>query len=209
LSGNTTDLRVVRTKQIIRDALVELIEEKGFEAVTVRDIAARARINRGTFYDHYQDKYDLMAKCEEEIMAGLSSIVKNIVPSLKTQLQQSPSRPTVYPLVVAIFEFLSEQSRFMKAALGPKGDVSLQAKFKAFMQEVMLGRRPDVLINEDECLVPPKYFATYVGSAHIGVIQQWLESGMQESPEDMARILTTILVHGPLYAAGLKKMPEP
>ena len=56
------DLRVIRTKESIQDALVELIEEKGFEAITVKDITTRAKINRGTFYSHYQDKYDLIAK---------------------------------------------------------------------------------------------------------------------------------------------------
>ncbi|PYI50986.1 TetR/AcrR family transcriptional regulator [Paenibacillus flagellatus] len=205
---HTTDLRVVRTQQAIRDALVELIEEKGFEAMTVKDITTRARINRGTFYAHYLDKYDLMAKCEEEIMVRLSKLVKKTVPSVTAEMRHSPPRLAIYPLVVTIFEFLNEHSRFMKAALGPQGDMTFHTRFKDFFRETMLGKSPDVLINEEECLVPAKYFATYVGSAHIGVIQQWLESGMQESPEEMARILTTILVHGPLYAAGLKKLPE-
>jgi len=208
MSGNATDLRVVRSKQSIRDALVELIEEKGFEALTVTDITSRARINRGTFYAHYQDKYDLMGKCEEEIMVRLSKLVKKTVPSVTAELRHSPPRLAIYPLVAAIFEFLNEHNRFMKAALGPKGDMTFQIRFKDFFRETMLGKSPDVLINEEECLVPAKYFATYVGSAHLGVIQQWLESGRQESPEEMARILTTILVHGPLYAAGLKKLPE-
>lgn len=205
---HTTDLRVVRTKQAIQDALVELIEEKGFEAVTVKDITTRARINRGTFYAHYQDKYDLMVKCEEETLAQLSKLVKKTVPSVTAEIRQSPPQLAIYPLVVAIFGFLNEHSRFMKAALGPKGDMTFHTRFKDFFRETMLGNRPDVLINEEECLVPAKYFATYVGSAHIGVIQQWLESGRQESPEEMARVLSTILVHGPLYAAGLKKLPE-
>lgn len=208
MSGNTTDLRVIRTQQAIRDALVELIEEKGFEALTVKDITARAKINRGTFYAHYQDKYDLMAKCEEEIMVGLSKLVKKTVPSVTAEFRRSPSQSAIYPLVIAIFEFLNEHSRFMKAALGSKGDMTFQTRFKVFFRETMLGNRPDMLINEEECLVPPHYFATYVGSAHLGLVQQWLESGRQESPEEMARILTTILVHGPLYAAGLKKPSE-
>lgn len=206
MNGNTTDLRVIRSKQAIREALVELIEEKGFEALTVKDITTRARINRGTFYAHYQDKYDLMDKCEEEIMVRLSALVKQTVPSVTSEMRQAPPHLAIYPLVVAIFAFLNEHSRFMKAALGPKGDMTFQTRFKDFFRETMLGKSPDVLINEEKCLVPAKYFATYVGSAHIGVVQQWLEGGRQESPEEMARILATILVHGPLYAAGLKKL---
>ena len=82
MRDNNTDLRVIRTKESIREALVELIEEKGFEAITVKDITTRAKINRGTFYAHYQDKYDLMTKCEEEIMLEMSRIAKQNFPEV-------------------------------------------------------------------------------------------------------------------------------
>ncbi|MGL3600309.1 TetR/AcrR family transcriptional regulator, partial [Veillonella sp. ZSJB6] len=56
------DLRITRTKQLIKSAFLELIDEHGFEAVTVKAITERAGINRGTFYSHYVDKFDLMEK---------------------------------------------------------------------------------------------------------------------------------------------------
>ena len=57
-----TDLRIRRTHKFLQEAIIELINEKGFEAITVGDIAKRAMINRATFYRHYDDKYDLVAK---------------------------------------------------------------------------------------------------------------------------------------------------
>ena len=69
----------------------------------------------------------------------------------------------------------------------------------------MFGNNPDALLKEENLLVPAQYLASYVASAHIGVIQRWLESGRKESPQEMARILSTILVNGPFFAAGLKK----
>lgn len=78
LRDSNLDLRVVRTKTAIRNALVELIEEKGFDAITVKDITTKANINRGTFYAHYQDKFDLMTKCQEDIMYEFSNIAKKI-----------------------------------------------------------------------------------------------------------------------------------
>lgn len=68
MSGNPADLRVVRTQRAIRSALIALIEEKGFEAMSVKDITERANINRGTFYSHYEDKYDLMEKCHQHLI---------------------------------------------------------------------------------------------------------------------------------------------
>jgi AcrR family transcriptional regulator len=75
-----TDRRIVRTKRLIRDALTELMEEKGFEGLTVRDLTEKADINRGTFYLHYQDKYDLLEKSEAEILTEIEKITQNIQP---------------------------------------------------------------------------------------------------------------------------------
>ena len=60
-----TDLRIRRTHKFLQEAMIELVIEKGFDAITVGDIAERAMINRATFYRHYQDKYDLVAKIFE------------------------------------------------------------------------------------------------------------------------------------------------
>lgn len=202
---SNTDLRIIRTKESIRDALVELIHEKGFEAITVKDITTRAKINRGTFYAHYQDKFDLMAKCEKEIMLEMSKIVKQNLPAVIAALETNSPTETQFSVAVSIFEYLEENSGFMRAVLGPKGDLSFQTRLKVFMWKTLFGNDPNALIKEENLLVPGEYLASYVASAHIGVIQQWLVSGRKESPQEMAHILSTITLNGPFFAAGLKK----
>jgi AcrR family transcriptional regulator len=64
------DPRVVRTRQMLRDALVSLIEEKGFDAITIQDIADRAGLNRATFYLHYRDKQELLVKSLRDAIDG-------------------------------------------------------------------------------------------------------------------------------------------
>jgi AcrR family transcriptional regulator len=59
---NESDPRVRRTRQLLQDALVELLAEKSFDAISVQDIAERATLNRTTFYDHFTDKYALFAR---------------------------------------------------------------------------------------------------------------------------------------------------
>lgn len=200
-----TDLRIIRTKQAILDALIELINEKGFESLTVKDITTRAQINRGTFYAHYQDKFDLMDKCEEEIMREISKIGKQNFPSVIAALEADADGGTPLPHAVAIFTFLNENREFMKAVLGPKGALSFQTTFKDFMWKTMFGNHSDTLIREEGLLVPGHFLASYLASAHIGVIQEWIDNGSKESPEEMARILTIISMNGPFFAAGLKK----
>ena len=68
-------MRVKRTRQLIQDAFVALVGEKGFENVTVQHIAERAPVNRATFYSHYHDKYDLLDKSIEEMLEKLTELL--------------------------------------------------------------------------------------------------------------------------------------
>ncbi|MBA2396927.1 MAG: TetR/AcrR family transcriptional regulator [Ktedonobacteraceae bacterium] len=54
------DPRVLRTRQLLLQAFSDLYSEKGFHAMTVQDITKRARVNRGTFYTHFEDKYAIL-----------------------------------------------------------------------------------------------------------------------------------------------------
>ncbi|ASV66932.1 TetR/AcrR family transcriptional regulator [Cytobacillus sp. FSL W7-1323] len=203
MTNKNQDLRVTRTRQAIRKAIAELIEEKGFEAVTVKDITTRAGINRGTFYAHYEDKYDLMNKCQEEIMLGLSEIAQKNIPKVYEQVNQYPGGS--FSLIIGIFQYIEHHKDFLKAILGPKGDLSFQTKVKKFMFKKLFDDPNGPLIKEDQLLVPREYLISYIASAHIGVLQQWLLGDKNETPEEIAHILSTITLNGPFYAAGIKK----
>src|SRR5690242_20497371 len=73
-----SNLRIRRTQKLLRDALVELIEERGFEEVTVSEIAERALVSRAAFYRNYHDKYDLVEKIFAEAMGKLLNSVGDL-----------------------------------------------------------------------------------------------------------------------------------
>jgi AcrR family transcriptional regulator len=60
LGGDFVDRRIVKTKRLLENALVKLMIEKGFDKISIKDLTEEADINRGTFYLHYKDKYDLL-----------------------------------------------------------------------------------------------------------------------------------------------------
>lgn len=70
---NLEDPRVLRTRQLIREAFRELLRTKGFDALSIKDIAQKATINRATFYDHYVDKYALLDETIEQAFHGMIS----------------------------------------------------------------------------------------------------------------------------------------
>ncbi|MFC5711946.1 TetR/AcrR family transcriptional regulator [Thalassorhabdus alkalitolerans] len=75
---NSNDRRVAQTRTLIRNTFAELIVEKGLDRVTIKDLTERADINRGTFYLHFQDKYDLLEQSEEEILKGMKKIANEL-----------------------------------------------------------------------------------------------------------------------------------
>lgn len=204
MGANNTDLRIARTKELILDALIDLIDEKSLDAITVRDITNKAGINRGTFYAHYQDKFDLVRTYEDEIMAEIATIAKQSI--LEYISTANPEDLTILPQAVTLFECFHKNGEFLRVILSPKGDLSFQTRLKDFVWDKLFSNdAEDAIYREGTLLVPGEYLAAYISSAHLGVIQQWLNNGKQESPEEMARILFMIAANGPLYAAGLKK----
>src|SRR5215510_13011025 len=65
------NLRLRRTQKLLREALIELIEERGFDALTIGELTERAMVSRAAFYRNYQDKYDLVEQIFEEAMSTL------------------------------------------------------------------------------------------------------------------------------------------
>lgn len=197
----STDRRVTRTKAAIRQALTELMEEKGFDALTVKDVTTRAQINRGTFYLHYRDKYDLLEQSEQELIRGLIAILSTIRSFDVDHLEQS------FHYIVRVIEYLGEHADFLKTILGPKGDISFHSLLKTMMTEHLFEKNVVPFIKKENALVPTEYLVAYIASAHFGIIQQWLTQGRKESPQEIASIMFKLSARGPLYAAGVIKDP--
>lgn len=73
MSSAPTDRRVRRTRELLRGALLSLIQEKGYDRITVQDILDRADVGRSTFYAHYRDKDDLFRAGFEDIRDALAA----------------------------------------------------------------------------------------------------------------------------------------
>lgn len=74
------DLRVQKTLQSIDDAIIRLLKEKSFESITIKDISDEAMINRGTFYSHYSDKYELIESFQITLVSDIEALLySNIV----------------------------------------------------------------------------------------------------------------------------------
>ncbi|MFB5195845.1 TetR/AcrR family transcriptional regulator [Neobacillus sp. KR4-4] len=189
MAEKTADRRILRTKRMIWDALTELMEEKGFEGITVSDLTEKASIHRGTFYLHFRDKYDLLEQSEEVIIKG----IQDIVYAIKSQKAVSyTNQDEPFPIIMKLCEYFQENSSYMKVILGPKGDPSFQVKIKELIKKAFIRKIAEEL-KDEEMPVPVDYSLAYISAAHLGVIQHWLDSGMEKSPQEMTIILDCLV----------------
>ncbi len=119
---NDVDRRVQKTRKLLQDALIDLVAEKGYEAVSIREILDQANVGRSTFYAHFQDKdqllhsiLDRLDDLFEEHKKRLSEAAKNGGSSSHTNLPIGLS-PTL-----SLFQFVQQNHRFFKAMLGNRG----------------------------------------------------------------------------------------
>ena len=192
------DERVIKTKKLIKIALSELIQEKGFDHVTITDLTQRANINRGTFYLHYQDKYDLLEKFENEVLDDINTNAENFIKSIKDiDFLGEDFSNEIKPFINKVFTYIKENYIIMKVILGPKSDMRFQNKIKKALNILLTEKGWDNYFDSQNTFVSKNYFISYLVSAHIGVIRQWIDSGMNESAANMAEMISKMFFLGP------------
>ena len=99
----TIQKRKTTTKSDLKVALTRLLKQKDFEAISVSDIAREAGINRGTFYLHYVDKFDMIDQLIDEILQNIIFLLNKDQPKTKEE---------AFAPIVKIFEYLKEDFDF-------------------------------------------------------------------------------------------------
>lgn len=179
------DRRIRRTKQRMNDALGALLLEKPLKSITVREIAELADINRGTFYLHYKDVFDMAEQVLNEVFEKFDAIVSAHDP------QKSDDSPL--PLLVNIFELMTENASLTQCMMGKHGDAAFVDKLKNIIREKCFVQLKDLFHfeNEDEW----NYYYNFIISGCIGLIGTWLENGQKETPQQMAALAEKIILN--------------
>jgi AcrR family transcriptional regulator len=196
-----TDLRIVRTIESIRNALIDLMRKKRFEAITVRDITTKAKINRGTFYAHYKDKYDLLKKCQEGIISDFSSYIKQGMTNFSNK-SSTKDHAILSEMIAAKFEYIQQNAALFKVILDNDYDMSFQDKLKNHLFSTIIIK--EQYAKKEKTPVPIEYLLSYNTGAHLSVIRSWLHNGRKETPQEMGQIILSIVMSGMLVGDQLK-----
>ena len=173
-----SNVRVRRTQKLLREALIELIEERGFEALTIGALTERAMVSRAAFYRNYQDKYDLVEQIFEEAMSALLGAVGDL--------------GTEHPaeIWVKFFEHIAEYERLYRALLGSSGSPWFVRKMRASLADLVkerghLPHRPNVS-HRSVHTFSDEFVPDLVSTMFVEAITWWLEQGRPYTPKEIA-----------------------
>lgn len=179
------DRRVRITKQVIRESLIELLQEYPISKISVKMICDVADINRSTFYAHYKNQNDLLDQIQQEV-------IKNIKNQISTTgfVQQAE---TVTPVIIKVLEYCKENRSLFEAILSQNGDVHFQRKLMQLVQEKTIDE-----LRDDDRLDPrtTRYFELFMMSGILSMIRKWLEDGCVDTPSELAGLMTEFLYKG-------------
>lgn len=183
---NRFERRKQETRRKLKDAVIALILEKGYDAVSVQDITDYADLGRGTFYVHYSDKEDILWRIVSEGFAQFEGEM------LSNRADLTPLE-CEHQTWLLIFRYAEQNRDLYRVMLGGKGSALLtqrvQSYLAAVIEQQMQTQRFFETLN-----APPDYLAQFVTGALMRLIIWWLEAPNSYSPAQMA-----VLFHGLLY----------
>ncbi len=186
------DRRITRSKKAFRTALIVLMEQRGFDAITVNDLCAVANLNRGTFYNHFHDKDELLTSLEDEVMANIARIqakMENIEVKDIARYRFANKPPA---FLIELFDYLRQESDFLHAVLGSGGDIGFGPRLRDSVCTYLIH---SILHEQYRSDSDPfvGYYVAFYSSAYLGVIARWIETGMEETSEQMAQMALRLL----------------
>jgi len=209
MSQEKPDLRVRRTHVLLKQALLELCEEKGFKAITVGDIAERAMVNRVTFYRHYRDKYALARAVFDDAIEAVDREMgptRHTYNQLKEREEAGPPPPFTH-----FFEHIAANSRLYTVMMGSDGDpwfvAHMREHLAAMAEQRILSREKLRLASPKELPpgMPRRVMVSIMAATWVSIISWWLEDGMKYSPAQVAAWTRHVLIKGYLTGSPVKK----
>lgn len=172
------DRRVRRTQKLLKESLMELMSEKAFKDITIKDITERADLNRGTFYLHYADTYELLVATENGVLDDFQDMITG----------SSEVRPgkNLMPILLPIVHYIVENKEICQKLFENNASSQFLGKFKTLVRKngaALIERLFPACRSSDS-----DYFYEFVTYGLIGILKKWLDNDTPESEEEIAMI---------------------
>ena len=185
MQSSKTDRRVKYTKMVLKESLIELLEQKPISRITIKEICEKADINRGTFYAHYSDQYDLLHKIEQELLDDITKYLASY--------DFQGSKPGSIQVITQVFEYVLQNGKLCQVLLGENGDIEFQEKIMRIVQRQCIEEWTG---NQSVDADTAEYLYLFVIHGSIGLVRKWLHNGMKKPTGEIAQMVIQLTYSG-------------
>ncbi len=173
--GGRADRRVQRTTRALREALLDLIIEKGYEAVTIQDIIDRANVGRSTFYSHYYDK--------EQLLLGSIGWLRQLLTEQKAAAPEACEAGGFrFGFSLAMLKHVQSNDKLYRATVGRDSGTLVLHHVKRMIAE--LAEEEMARLNH-AWMLPRQVLLAYIVHTYMALLQWWIEHDSARSAEEV------------------------
>ena len=184
MSERKVDRRINRTRRQLRHALAQLMQDRRIQDIAVRELTDLCDLNRGTFYIHYKDVFDMVDNIEGELIAELGRVLSVFSAA---EVIENPRA-----LFIQIFEAMQENNEIVSVLVGPNGDLKFINEIKRLVRDKCVEAWPETFAAGPAQY--SEYFSGFMVNGFVGLFDAWFSKGMAETPDQMANLAEKMIL---------------
>lgn len=178
------DLRVTKTKKLLYETLISLMEEKSFEEIKVSDICKKALINRSTFYSHYSDKYELF-------MELINTLKLSLFNSLNTNVNNVNTREYFIELINILLNHIDDKKNiYYSILINNRNSIITDIILDVVSKDINSRITNDKISTNN---IPTEIVSKFYLGAVMSIGIEYLESKNKYSKENMIKYIDKLI----------------
>lgn len=179
------DRRVQRTRKMLRESLMSLILEEGYDEISIQDITDKANLGRATFYLHFKDKDELLLEVMDQLMGDILEQVP--------QLSGTQWRLEDTKAIVKLFDFALEHYDLYRILTIGSGAITASRQLKTtFAENIKESIQAETAARGAQPIVPVEFIANHLAGSLLATIYWWLDNDLPYTAEDMANMFQKV-----------------
>ena len=184
-----TDLRIIKTRNVLYRTLLDLMKESPFENIKVSDICNKALINRSTFYVHYKDKYELLTSYINDLKGSLCQ-------ELNKNKKISNSKEYYVELIKILLDHMEEKKEiYMPIMINNRNSIAMDMIYNTLNEDITKRLEQDQKLTEKN--IPAEFIAKFYLGAILNIGMEWLKSKNNYKREEILIYLEELIPQTP------------
>jgi AcrR family transcriptional regulator len=178
----TEDRRVKYTKRVIKYALIELLQRKPIEKITVKELCESADVNRSTFYAHFSDPADVLHRIEQETYADLTAYIEEF---------SAEDEGEAKAILTHIFDYIGKNEGILRVLLSDNAAPDFGRSVMNVVSD-LIAREWAARANADADTLSNAF--VFIVNGAIGIVRRWLDNGLDKSAKEMSDLIFALAI---------------